>query len=92
MEEVLVTESPGLPPRPLWQIITFLAGVEHDQFAALWWLVSPWACAGELAGLNRRALDQAGTRRPVRPVIQQNVDLAAPPMPGFDILYILMGG
>jgi len=21
MEEVLVTESPGLPPRPLWQII-----------------------------------------------------------------------
>jgi len=49
------------PPVAVWtlrQLVTFLAGVEHDRLAALWWLVALRGLRrGELAGLNRDDLD-----------------------------------
>jgi integrase len=61
-ERVAAWRRDGIrPPVAVWtlrQLITFLAGVEHDRLAALWWLIALRGLRrGEAAALNRDDLD-----------------------------------
>ena len=61
-ERVTAWRRDGIrPPVAVWtlrQLITFLAGVEHDRLAALWWLIALRGLRrGEAAALDRDDLD-----------------------------------
>jgi integrase len=61
-ERVAVWERDGIrPPVAVWtlrQLIAFLAGVEHDRLAGLWWLIALRGLRrGEAAGLDCDDLD-----------------------------------
>jgi integrase len=61
-ERVAAWRRDGIrPPVAVWtlrQLITFLAGVEHDRLAALWWLIALRGLRrGEAAALDRDDLD-----------------------------------
>ncbi len=63
-ERVAAWRRDGIrPPVAVWtlrQLITFLAGVEHDRLAGLWWLIALRGLRrGEAAALHRDDLDSA---------------------------------